>query len=196
MKLSLSRVARTSSSVTLSAIFILLILVAFASCSSEPSFNTGNGEFKGPNGEHFDANVDGMAWYPQYLIEWGDVVGPGPLQMSYNFNSLDLQVSRGWSPTSHLTIILDSVNGTGSYILADSSTRGWANFSRVDTTNGSAIRHNYITSSLHSGTLIIQQIDTTLRLISGAVNFEASSKDIQSRDSVLHCSEGTFISRY
>jgi hypothetical protein len=175
---------------------VLIFILTVAGCSSEPSFNTGNDEFKGPNGEHFDANVDGMAWYPQYLIEWGDVVGPGPIQMSYNFNSLELQVSRGWDPTSRLTIILDSVSGTGYYFLADSGIRGWASFFRVDTTNGSAIRHNYITSSLHSGTLVIQQIDTTLRLISGAVNFEASSKDIQSRDSVLHCSQGTFISRY
>src|SRR5436305_1281920 len=96
-------------------------------------------------------------------------------------------ITRDKNPYSMVTINLDSINGIGSYNLNDSLHGFWASY----LFNNTHTRGTFITDSLHTGIIVITNIDTVMRLVSGTITFEAFDGN-----KTVHLTEGVFTDQY
>jgi hypothetical protein len=177
----------------------IVVLAAWvAGCTTDfyPNWFGREGEYEGPNGEHFDAKVNGTVWFPWFELQGSFYAYYEPWTTGkIHSHSFSLGVHRGRNPDSKIEINVDSVYGTGSYNLGSSTSGIWAYYSQFDTVGVQTRVGYYVTNSRHTGVLNITQIDTAKQLIYGTIQFDAFDSSAM-KDSVIHLTEGAFIVGY
>lgn len=174
--------------IRLRAFSTIVVLLFMAGCTGMDNNIWPSDEFSPKDCEHFDAEIDGSHWYPQERL-----FGPRPVMLKYLLSSTNggsgqyfsMEIIRDSKPESALTVTLDSIQGIGSYSLGDSSKGVWASYWFVDTI--AKKNPTYITNILRTGVIVITQIDTVKRLISGTINFDAASGN-----ATIHVRKGDF----
>lgn len=160
------------------------VFLFFAGCEFSPN-NPWPSEYVGLDGEHFDATVNGAAWYPQPNIFFGG----SPIDMSIDpfpyhggFFTFTLVV-RNNNNASSVLITVDSASLNGTYTLGDRGSSAWATYSSATT--------EFMTNSTNKGSITITSVDTTLRLVSGTFDFDATADD-----TIIQVQKGSFISSF
>jgi hypothetical protein len=170
---------------------VAIILFLFASCKKTvtelpPATQTG--------ANTFGAKVNGELWVPQ---SFGPIHDNTILEAEF-FNNKLLINARNFSRSPNETefeINITNVTGPGTYIMNTDMTLpvSYANYGYYVKRNVSP-QDEWITSSTHTGVVMLTKVDTVNRIISGTFSFEGVS--LYNAPQTISITDGRFDVKY